>query len=103
MHMINTSSLVYDCPCCGQGGLESVRIKLTPPSDAIVCSECDRIWLAPNKVGIDNDMQLETVLLQLGLSDSWSNLECIASGVHWDSLDPVYQEILNRKYRSGNS
>ena len=91
------SSLVYDCPCCGQGGLEVVLIKSNPPTEAIACSECDRIWVAPRKVGVNNDAELEIALPQLGLSGAWSNLECIHQGVPWDHLETGYQAILSSK------
>ena len=95
--MINNSSLIYDCPCCGQGGLELVRIKSSPPIIAIVCSECDRIWPEPRKVGVINDAELGSLLSHLGLSEDWSNLECLHPGVHWTQLDASYQSILNKK------
>ncbi len=88
---------VYACPCCGQGGLEVVRIKLSDAIEAVVCSECDRIWLAPDKVGLHNDAMLETTLSNPGLSASWSNLECIAQGVPWERIDPACQAILSSK------
>lgn len=95
-----TSSLIYDCPSCGQGGLEVVRIKSSPPIEAVVCSECDRIWVAPRKIGVNNDDELEGALSQLGLSGTWSNLECIQQGVPWHRLDAGYQTILSSKQQT---
>lgn len=89
--------IIYDCPNCGQGGLEFVRIKSNPPLMAVVCSECDRIWPEPHKVGLENDAELGDFLPQLGLTEDWSNLECIHPGVDWDSLDDGYQLIVKMK------
>jgi uncharacterized Zn finger protein len=94
---MNTSSLVSDCPCCGQGGLEIVRIKSSPPTSAVVCAECDRIWTAPSKVGLQNEAELDDVLSKLGLSSTWSNLERLQQGVPWDYLEAGLQLILKRR------
>lgn len=85
---------LFDCPCCGQGGLELVRIKSSPPTVAVACSECDRTWVAPNKVGANDETELAVLLSQLGLTESWANLECIHQGIPWDSLDADYHSIL---------
>ena len=92
--------IVYDCPCCGQGGLEEVRINSSPPTAAIACSECDRVWLAPHKVGLHNDAELDDVLAKLGLSNGWSNLERLHHGVPWDQLETGYQTILISKQQA---
>ena len=89
--------LIYDCPACGQGGLEIVRIKSSSPRDAIVCSECDRIWLTPEKVGLRNDETVEIALPRLGVEPSWLNLQRISKGVAWEQLDAHYQAILSTK------
>ena len=95
--MRSTPTIVYDCPCCGQGGLEAVRIKSSPPVEAVVCVECDRVWLAPYKVGLQNDGQLEPALLGVGVDPSWSSLDRISQGGAWDRLDSDYQAVLQRK------
>jgi uncharacterized Zn finger protein len=95
--MTKSLSLIYDCPCCGQGGLELVRIKSSPPVEAAICSECDRIWPAPHKVGVRNDAELGVTLSHLGLSENWSNIEHIHPGVFWDHLDASYQSTLKNK------
>lgn len=75
-----------------------MRIKSCPPTTAVVCSECDRVWSAPRKVGLNNDAELEAVLLHAGLSGSWEDIECIHQGVFWDQLEADYQSILSRKH-----
>lgn len=98
-----TPTLIYDCPCCGQGGLELVSIKTNPSIVAVACSECDRIWIPPCKVGVNNETDLEVVLSQLGLSGAWANIESIQQGVPWDHLDADYQTILMRKHEDSCS
>lgn len=98
--MISPSTLIYDCPCCGQGGLEIVRIKSNPPAEAIVCSECECIWIGQDKVGFHTEDRLESILSRFGLSASWTNLERIGQGVLWERLDPAYQSILSSKQQA---
>ena len=83
--------IVYDCPCCGQGGLELVRIMTSPPVEAVVCAECDRIWRSPRRVGIHNDEQLDGVCEELGIEPQWTNLESEGQGVPWERIDEEYR------------
>ena len=91
---MNVQPNVYGCPCCGQGGLTLVRINTLPPVEAVVCSECDRIWVAPAKVGMTHDEVVGDVLPAMGLSPYWENFEIIGRGVPWDRLDVDFQNIL---------
>ena len=95
------ASIVHACPGCGQGGLEIVRLRSRPPREAVVCAECDRIWLDSTKVGFQGDEQLMTALPEIGLSGDWSDLERLQVGVPWERLDEQYQAFLER--RSGSS
>lgn len=88
---------VYDCPCCGQGGLEVVLIESDPPVEAVVCSECDRIWRSPRPVGLHNDEDFDAVLGELGVPQLWSSLSRRYKGVAWVRLDHEYQVILAGK------
>ena len=88
---------LFDCPCCGQGGLELVRIKSSPPTVAVACSECDRTWVAPSKVSVNNDTELSVVLSKFGLTNTWESLERIHQGIHWDDLGTDFQSILFAK------
>lgn len=91
---------VYDCPCCGQGGLEVVRIESSPPVEAVVCSECDSIWRSPRAVGLHNAEGLDAVLGELGVPQSWRSLTRRFQGVDWDRIDHEFQIILSGKSAS---
>ena len=93
--------LVYDCPACGQGGLELVCVKAGNEILAYVCSECDRIWLKPDKVSFGNSKKLKALLESMGLKGNWTSLERVTQGVPWEDIAPEYQEILEREKRQG--
>lgn len=96
--MNTQDTIVYDCPCCGQGGLELARLKTAPASMVVVCAECDRIWLDTKRVGLHNDAELEDALNKIGVTGGWSELEIIQQGIPWASLDEQYQQILTHKH-----
>jgi hypothetical protein len=67
---------------------------------AVVCAECDRLWLDSEKVGIHNDEQLEDALNKIGMTADWSNLERVQHGVPWDKVDEEYQLILKKRQKT---
>lgn len=85
---------VFDCPYCGQGGLAEADILATPPVEAVVCQECDRVWLSPNLVGFDADGCVEEVLPRLGVPPNWNFIVRDDFGVPWHRIAPAYQQIL---------
>jgi hypothetical protein len=92
------SRRVYLCPYCGQGGLKIVEIKTPSGIEAVVCSECDRIWVAPNKIGFHNGEQLDDVLAEHGLTGLWHPLDRIRAGAPLDRIGPDYLAILERNF-----
>jgi hypothetical protein len=88
--------VIHECPRCGQGGLEAVRIRTSPPIEAVVCAECDTVWLAPRKVGFQFDGRVSEVLPGIGVEPSWSSFESISEGIPWERLDVNYQMLLTR-------
>jgi hypothetical protein len=97
--------LVYECPRCGQGGLAVADILVTPRAEAVVCSECDCIWLSPKLVGINNaDGSIESVLPRIGAPPDWSTITYDFDGIPWTRVAPDYQQILSmRRSSSANN
>jgi hypothetical protein len=94
--MSSEAKLVFDCPYCGQGGLAEADILATPRVKAVVCQECDRVWLSPKLVEFDADGCVEDVLPKLGGAPDWSHIVWDSFGVPWARIAPTYQQILTR-------
>jgi uncharacterized Zn finger protein len=92
--MMNEGIIAYNCPSCGQGGLRQVKIGSEPPQEAVICAECDRVWLAPAKVSFVNNETVDTIFPSLGIEPTWEKVETISQGVPWDRLDKDFQSFL---------
>jgi hypothetical protein len=97
--MSKEADLVFECPYCGQGGLAEADILATPRVEAVVCQECDGVWLSPKLVGFDADGCVEDVLPKVGVPPNWSHIVWDAFGVPWGRIAPAYQEIIAREGR----
>ena len=103
---VTTSSgekMVFACPYCGQGGLAAADILATPRVGAVVCQECDRVWLSPKLVGFDADGCVEDVLPNLGMPPDWSHIVWEDCGVPWSRIALAYQEIIARELRESGT
>ena len=94
--MSGESDLVHACPFCGQGGLIEAVILATPRLSAIVCQECDTVWLSPKLVGFEDDGRVDEVLPALGIPPDWNYIEWKIFGIPWDRVAPAYQRIIER-------
>ena len=66
-----------ECPECGQGWIEQVRVKAT---DEIlyVCEECDATWFKQEHIGLPEEgCNFETHLLKKGLSHLRDEVEVL--------------------------
>jgi hypothetical protein len=86
---------VFECPYCGQD-IYILRIKIDPPETAVMCCECERVWLEHEKVGPDGGDVIENVPAMRDVTLHQSDLHYIgiAHGVPWERIAPDYQRFL---------
>ena len=61
------------CPYCKQDAVWEVRLKGLE-QDAVMCLECDTVWLAPNDVEYGKGLNFEDFMAGLGQKADWGGI-----------------------------
>lgn len=63
-----------ECERCDQGSIQAMRIRTTNVL-LWVCDECESTWKSKDKVNIDKFEDYGTLMMKIGRSPLWSELE----------------------------
>lgn len=63
-----------ECERCHQGLIQAMRIRTTNVL-LWVCDECESTWKSKDKVNIDKFEDYGTLMIKIGRSPLWSELE----------------------------